>query len=459
MATTEETTGHPVAAYVFMASLCVPLFFNIGPLRLAPFLLVLLVLFPPMFFKWVSGKQTTVQLPDLLLLFYCAWCAIALAMVHGVSFITEPATIVLLQTFGSYLVGRIYVRNEDQLRKVVRFHFALVLALLPFALFETVKGYPLLNRIFGALGPVFHDHHMPTRMGLRRVQSVFEHPILYGIFVSSTVGMLFSMDRFSSVKVVAFAAIAVATFVSLSTGALLCLMIQIILLTWGMVMGKNEKKWKMIIIIFISCYITIDLLSNRSPFEVFVSYMTFNTGSAYNRVFIWKYGTAEVYRHPLFGIGYNDWIRPWFIHSSSMDNFWLLQAVRYGLPAWASMTVAFVILLIRLSAVKFRKKTSGDLRTGFVISIVGVFFAICSVHLWNSAYCWLLFLMGSATWMLEKGPHLADAIEGNDPEEDKHQRAGARRLQAGPAIDEAPAAAKPALPVKPRTRPGYTRPR
>jgi hypothetical protein len=79
-------------------------------------------------------------------------------------------------------------------------------------------------------------------------------------------------------------------------------------------------------------YVGIDLFSTKTPFHVFVNYFTFSKQSAYNRILIFEYGTAEVARHPVFGIGLGDWERPVWM-SDSMDNFWLVTAVRYGVPA------------------------------------------------------------------------------------------------------------------------------
>ena len=51
-----------------------------------------------------------------------------------------------------------------------------------------------------------------------------------------------------------------------------------------------------------------------------MTYFTFSTTSAYNRIIIFEYGSAEVMRNPIFGIGLGDWIRPVWM-SDSMDNF------------------------------------------------------------------------------------------------------------------------------------------
>ena len=50
----------------------------------------------------------------------------------------------------------------------------------------------------------------------------------------------------------------------------------------------------------------------------------------------------EVGRHPVFGIGLNDWTRPWWrAKMASFDNFWLLQAMRFGLPTLIFLALAW----------------------------------------------------------------------------------------------------------------------
>ena len=62
-----------------------------------------------------------------------------------------------------------------------------------------------------------------------------------------------------------------------------------------------------------------------------LEHLTFNKDSADGRLIVFDYGMMEVMKHPVFGIGLNDWTRPWYrAGKSSFDNFWLLEAMRYG---------------------------------------------------------------------------------------------------------------------------------
>ena len=90
------------------------------------------------------------------------------------------------------------------------------------------------------------------------------------------------------------------TFTSLSSGPLLAATLQIGIVGWGWI---TRNAWWALVGLAVLGYVVVDLLSNRSPVNVMISYLTFNSASAYWRLHIWNFGIQEVWRHPLFGIG------------------------------------------------------------------------------------------------------------------------------------------------------------
>lgn len=84
---------------------------------------------------------------------------------------------------------------------------------------------------------------------------------------------------------------------------------QIAVIVWERVTNGIKGRWMALIGLVVMLYVALDIFSNRSPIHVFVSYLTFSTQSAYNRISIFHYGSQEVVRHPPFGIGLGDWER------------------------------------------------------------------------------------------------------------------------------------------------------
>ena len=144
----------------------------------------------------------------------------------------------------------------------------------------------------------------------------------------------------------------------------------------------------------------VSLLSNRTPIKVFLTYLTFSPGTAYNRLLVWEYGCAEAMRHPLLGIGLGDWERPAWMYSGSMDNFWLATAVRYGLPALLSLVGILLALRIKLALLRKTTPEIRRCRTAWMIMIASLSVAGFTVHYWNALFCLFCFLLGSGVWMI-----------------------------------------------------------
>ncbi|MEQ9489406.1 MAG: O-antigen ligase family protein [Alphaproteobacteria bacterium] len=402
-----KLTKGSVVPCLFLFTLIVPNYYYVGSLRLTVYLIFTIVVFPILIYMWVVNSKVKILTSDYLILFSTLWGGIALTKAHGFSEAIEPTGVLILQTFGSYLLGRCFVRSKQDFIRLFNSFFLVLLIFLPFGILETLNGSGYYLRLASILGPIHDIAIMEPRKGLERAQVAFEHPILYGVFVASGLAALASI-KVGFTRIFSVFLVFVLSVTSVSTGAILAVVVQVGIISWGYIFRKSTARWRNLILLVVFGYIFIDLLSNRTPFNVFVDYLTFNSGSAYNRILIWEYGTAEVARHPLFGIGLASWTRPYWM-SDSMDNFWLLNAVRYGLPQFVMLAAGILFVLIKAGKASFADDYIHKLRNGLVISIIGVIVSICSVHLWNATYSWFMFMVGSATWLCESASGTNDS--------------------------------------------------
>jgi O-antigen ligase len=394
----------PVAAIIFLIAVLLPFHVYVGPLRLSPYRAVLLLAVIPSLLLLVGGRVGRVQIPDVLIILSACWAALALTVVHGVPFAVEPAGIHFIETVGAYLLARCYITGRARFVTTARFLFYTVVALLPFAIIESVTGSSIPLAVLSRLGPTISDGSIGGRFGLERAQVVFDHPILYGVFCAvafSLTWYVVCFRRSTGVSLISAGLVGVATFFSLSAGAFAAVIVQIALIAWEFFTRGVRKRWKWLSLLAIVAYFTIDILSNRSPFHVLVTYLTFNVQSAYNRILIWQYGSAEVWRHPVFGIGLGDWERPSFM-SSSMDNFWLVIAVRFGIPAFLLFAAAVAMIFYLLGAKKITDAETRSCRLGILVTIGGLIIAGTTVHYWNAIYSVFMFLLGSGMWILRE---------------------------------------------------------
>jgi hypothetical protein len=387
---------------LFLLALVVPWMIFLGPLRLSVYRIVLLVMIVPCLVMWMSGKAGQIRTPDIALLLYSFWCTFCLIVLHGLESV-QTSGILLIETLGPYLLARCYIREADDFYNVVQLLFRIVVfLLLPFGILEFVSGQNISRDLFAIILPT-PTTAMPPREGMRRVQAVFDHPILFGVVTGSIfplVHLVLGYKKEFLQRLFMTGIVGATSMLSISSGPLIALVIQGFLLCWNSLLGTIKFRWKLLIALATFITLVIELGANRSVFDIIVSYFAFDSGSYWFRTLIWHYGTEAVLNHPLFGTGLGEWERPPWM-PPSIDNFWLLQALKNGLPAIFLLLLAFWSIFLAVSFKKGLDDKLIDYRTGFLITLTGFFVVGCTVAFWDAAYVLLLFLMGSGIWMLD----------------------------------------------------------
>lgn len=411
-----------VSAFLF--ALAMPFFFFIGPTRMSPYRLILVATFVPCLVAWLSGALGKVRLADILTLLTAAWGAFVLVALHGIEAV-QSAGIFVIETLGPYLLARKYIRDYAGFQGMVNALSLTIIVILPFAIFENVFGSPILIQAFGTVFPVYPIIGSELRLGLRRAQATFEYSILFGIVCSSAFALSYYVGRRVMQRMLRAGLVALAVVSSLSSGPLLSLVVQSLLIGWDRMTSRVARRWGILAAIVVAVYFAIDLSSNRSPFDVFISYLTFNSDTSYMRVHIWNYGTESVMRHPVLGLGQAEWEHPDWM-GGSIDNFWLVAAVRYGIPGFLFIAGSFLAVCFGLGRQKGLSFEAVQSRKALIITICGLVFSICTVHVWDAPYVLILFLLGSGMWIYDSPRQGRGTIEPKNNEPRRLSRAGAR---------------------------------
>ena len=391
--TAEGQTSATIPA-LFMLALIPPSYFFLGELRLSPMRVLLLVTFLPLLFRLLSGAAGKIRAMDVLMTLFMAWIVVTLVYHHGLSRFPY-AMMTMVELFGGYLIGRVLIRSEADFRRLFRYALWLMIFLFPFVLVEFLTDRNILQEISRQFLPtLFKAESSRGRLGLYRVMAGFEHPILYGLFCSMTLTVLFLMARDGLRRLAILGFVGFMTFASLSSAPLLAFAIQLGLLLWGRATGN---RWAVLIGFLVTVYVTVDLLSNRTPVTILINYITFDANTAWTRILIWEFGSAEMWRHPLFGIGLNDWIRPQWL-TGSVDNFWLLIGMRHGALGLALLIAAIVSGLWALLTAKGLSDDERQLRSGYVITFAALCFTLATVHIWGGTSSLVMLLLGAAHW-------------------------------------------------------------
>ncbi len=393
-------TRLPLPVLLYMISIVLPVRFMAGPLQMTTLRLFMLTLLVPFALYLIRTRGFRPNLTDLSLVLFVLWVAVAMSL-NTPAQAFEHTSITALELLGGYLLARICITTPQQFYALIQTLTLLVLLCMPLALFETITGTPPLIELIRAIPGITSVEvvDIAPRLGLERVQAVFAHPIHFGLFCSTAVSLFFigQSQRLGLVtRLTALACITLTAFLALSSGAFLSVLIQLFLIAWGIAFTSVRRKWLILLAVCTVAYAYVDLVSNRSPIRVFLSYATFSAHNAHWRSLIFEWGMVNVWNNPVFGLGLSDWVRPHFMYSGSMDNFWLANAVRYGLPGFVLLAAAWIMGLVRVarSATPYH-----HLKTAWMFCMIGLTFTLATVHVWTAMYSFVFFLFGAGQWL------------------------------------------------------------
>ena len=376
-----------------MISFLIPANIQVGSITLGfPRLFLLIAFIPTMAFLFKS-PDIRFGLVDGLVFGFIFWVSLSIFVNHGLSRI-EFIGLKIIEMLGAYIVARVFVRTLADYQYFWKVFGICMLCILPFAIIELLTDKVLLIEMVKPFFNEFEDvsiyYWHDKRFGFDRVQGNFENPILFGVFWGLGFSILLAIHKRIFPKLAFAGGTILMVGLSLSSGAYLALIFQLVLIFWGWI---TRNSWKTLLGLFIFSYVVVEILSERPAIVAFSTRIAFRTESAYWRIHIWNYGTENVWGSPFFGIGLNDWARPEWL-TSTVDNYWLLVAMQGGLPAIALLLLSFSIMLWQLARRKDLPSIALAYRRAYMITFVAMFIALATVAVWSATQSFLLFFLG-----------------------------------------------------------------
>jgi len=382
-------------------SLILPWIVPLGSLSMQPYRMVLVVIFLPAMIRVVSGKAGRIGLGEAGIFLFSCWICVALFVAHGSSGF-EQAGSQVLETLGTFTVARAYIRSSDDFEALARLLFTIVAAVLfPLAILEVAAGRNIVLELASKIMPTHIINDQPPRLGLRRVQSVFEHPILFGVFCSGALMMTWLVSghgRSTAARLGSTGVVAATTLLSLSSGPISTAAFQIVLLIYNGVLRKLAIRWWLLIGAIALFVLAVSLFAKRPLPAILFSYLALDEASAYFRLLIWEFGSQSVMNHPIFGVGLGQWDRPSWM-PFSVDMFWLVNAIVGGLPAASFMALAFLGSVLPAALRDDLDEPAQRAQLAYVLTMVGFFLVGWMVHFWGATYVLFILLMGSGRWI------------------------------------------------------------
>ena len=243
-------------------------------------------------------------------------------MNHSISFAIEPAGALLLESVITFLLPVSVLRSSIDIQRALRLLVMLGCIQLLITTPETLTGINWLRELLNG-----SNENLGQRLELYRAFGSFDHPILLGVVVSALFGLAYYTMPMryvaNDIPKHSYLTIIRSNSITGYTNWTDCL---------AKLFLRNNKKWALLSILILLAYISIELISDRTFWHAVLTKITFSAHTAY-RIQIFQWGMDNVYNNPFFGLGLNDWVRPTW-KSASIDNMWLVIAIRYGIPAF-----------------------------------------------------------------------------------------------------------------------------
>ncbi|MEZ5855629.1 MAG: O-antigen ligase family protein [Hyphomicrobiaceae bacterium] len=396
--------GAPWPVLLLVLSFLCPTEFSVyvGSVRLPTHRALLIILLPLALFHSVGPKGGRLKLFDVTMLAFASWVLMVHLIHHGVDAGLQAGGSQALDAFASFLVARVYVRDAEAFRALTRMLFVVVAAAGMMALPEALTGRFYVHEFLGQITGYIHPTGVETRLGLTRAFATFDHPIHLGTFCSAGLAMCLYAERRSFGFWARAIIIPASALMGLSSAPMLSVAAQFGLMIAERISRGMRGRIVLGAGVMVAVMLVVGIVATRSPFAIIATGFTLDAWTGYYRLMIWEYGLDNVWAHPWIGLGLNDWARPTWMASPTVDAFWLLVAMRGGIPAIVFLLMTVVLLAWGVA----RRISSYDqpqraLARGWLISLTGLSLVGCTVHFWNVPYAFFFFLLGLGGWLAD----------------------------------------------------------
>ncbi len=414
----------------------------LGTLNIWAYRLVLILLVPWLLVELTRGK-IRLGFVDVTILFTGAWMLLSLTVVYGGGQGLESGGALAFDLLGSYFTGRCFLRSERAFKWFLKGALPGFVVVAICLAAESITGdlfvRPLARSALGAVGGGYATFETEFRYGFARALGPFSHSILAGLIMTSCIPLYLLSFKRSGTKVSGTAA-GFAGLFSFSSAAYLVSLLNIGLVSAEHLRRKvRDLSWNLIILAIASMMTIVHVMSQNGIGYVILRYLTFSRQTGYHRLRIWEFGSQSVVAHPWWGIGFEEWERPAWLVSGSVDAHWLYLAMVHGLPAAASLGLGTIAAIWGLGHKSGKVAPAGSrgIRIALSVSLATLSVAMFTVTLFGSSPAWFALLLGAAAGIargrLRRPANVARKIE--YPARDRSMlRLDWRREEGGQAV-------------------------
>ncbi|MEM5550489.1 hypothetical protein WNY63_07090 [Pseudoalteromonas neustonica] len=379
---------------LFLLILPIEFSFEIVGVRFTPLRLFLIVIFPMLAKEYLFTFNSRPKFLDSLLFTYLIWCLISFFINHRFAQALQSGGILFLEVMSAYFIGQLYISKKTGYYFFCKLIYIIFFLMFIASIFEATSGVRFIHDLSSSITGNYYYFKDELRFGLLRAAGSFEHQILLGSFFTLTLPILWSYRKGIDKSLPVY--FWFAPLLALSSAPILMLFSSILIMIYFK-MNWNEKfSLRKVLVAFFIFYIFVELYTNSSALTAFIRIFTLDPQTGYFRILIWDFATEVVKDNLFFGIGLNDWARPFWM-PPSIDSYWLVNAVRFGLFNTILLLFFFISIfyelyrLLKNHDIEYRKKLN---LISSISILVGIIFIGFTVHLWGIINLYIFIILG-----------------------------------------------------------------
>lgn len=387
-----------------------PVLFSIGSLNFTPGRLVLILLLGPCVVSVLKNGRRFVG-SDGFAVALVIWILTSSTLSGGFKpYVAAEA----LEFISAYLLGRAFILGPANFEMFIRALKVIIFVVVAFSLLDTFSGRHVTMDSFG-LTPEqsLLNGKNEYRFGLVRAASLFIGPEQNGTFCVMAACIFLYAER--GLKRGLYVGVSVfGCLLALSSGPIMALALISSLFVYDKCMQSYPWRWRLVVGMTIVFVLAVTIVSDH-PVEWILVHMTLDPQTGFFRLGMWNYAIPLLGQSPLIGyglvqLGASDEAR---LYLWSIDCIWLVEALRYGLPA-------AILLFLTIFWSSFGKnkqisfnRSGGDVSTGLTLAFVAFSFIGLTVHFWDGSWLFLNLCVGVRASLVEwKGSEAVSVSSG-----------------------------------------------
>jgi hypothetical protein len=337
---------------------------------------------------------------DAAVLLTTLWMMAASASTAGAAGLSST-TAESLQLLFAYVVGRAFYFEQAALDGFIRALLAFTALTVLIAAGEVATGRWLAHEFVGALSgtppltAVFRDN-------LVRATSTLDHPILLGVFCALVNAIALFWAR-SAMQRIALSLMCLAgCMLSQSSASLMAYVLGVAAYGYDRLLSNFAARWTLFWAV-VGSIVAAVFLAAEHPIGWLISHLTLDPVTGYYRILIWEAAFLRIDQSPWTGFSFELFDNQ--ILDATIDCVWLVEALRYGIPAsallfWANLAAVWPSSQ-QAGPVQHNLESYGSagqdqsadvdrrMNLAFTIVVLLFMFSGITVHFWN--YIWIFW--------------------------------------------------------------------